>query len=212
MGADHVSGRIVVSADALERFCAEIFARLGVPKPDATLAARSIVEADLRGVESHGVIRMMIYAERLRAGAFNPRPGIHIVRETRSTAVVDGDNGLGQIVGAHAMSLAIDKGRAGDPAFVAVRNSNHYGAAAWYAEMACTAEMIGVGAVVGSVSVQMVQAGMVFVKVNLYLQPMVLGCVIFLAVLFDSLRERRLLRLKRRHIMVESGQGQAQKA
>jgi LDH2 family malate/lactate/ureidoglycolate dehydrogenase len=111
-----------------------------------------LVEADLRGVESHGVIRMKIYADRLRVGAFNARPIIRTVRETRSTAVVDGDNGLGQVVGAHAMRLAIEKAHAGDPAFVAVRNSNHYGAAAWHAEMACAAEMVGLSLTIGAIN------------------------------------------------------------
>jgi LDH2 family malate/lactate/ureidoglycolate dehydrogenase len=95
---------------------------------------------------------MKVYTDRLRAGALNPRPVTRTIRESRPTAVVDGDNGLGQIVGAHAMYLAIEKGRAGDPAFVAVRDSNHYGAAAWYTEMACAAEMIGLSFTIGAIN------------------------------------------------------------
>jgi LDH2 family malate/lactate/ureidoglycolate dehydrogenase len=145
-------GHEVFAADALEGFCRDVFVKLGVPPPDAALAAESLVEADLRGVESHGIIRLRVYAERLAAKATNPHPRIRTVRESRSTAVIDGDNGLGHVVAEHAMHVAIDKGRAGEPAFVSVANSNHYGAAARYAAMACDAGMIGLSFTIGAIN------------------------------------------------------------
>ena len=125
------------AADDLRRFTGGVLEALGLSGEDAALVARSLVEADLRGVDSHGLVRLKIYADRLKAGCVNPQPVPRVVRATRSTGVLDGDNGMGQIVGAAAMRFAIEKARDGEPAFVAVRNSNHYGAAAWFAEMAC---------------------------------------------------------------------------
>lgn len=145
-------GHQTFAADALEHFCRDVFASLGVPPADAALAAESLVEADLRGVESHGIIRLKVYAERLAAGATNPRARIRTIRESRSTAVIDGDNGLGHVVAERAMRVAIDKGRIGEPAFVSVANSNHYGAAARYAAMACDAGMIGLSFTIGAIN------------------------------------------------------------
>jgi LDH2 family malate/lactate/ureidoglycolate dehydrogenase len=136
----------------LKRFCAEILTKLEVPPGDAVHIADNLVEADLRGVSSHGVIRFPIYVQRLRAGVVNPRPKIQIVRETSSTAVVDGDNGMGQLVAMKAMQVAIDKGRSGDCNFVAVRNSNHFGAAAYYSYMAVAHEMIGMSLTIGGIN------------------------------------------------------------
>jgi LDH2 family malate/lactate/ureidoglycolate dehydrogenase len=127
----------------LKAFCTAVLRRLEVPADEAALVSEVLVEADLRGVDSHGVIRMPMYVERLSAGGTNPRPVIRIVRETRTTAVLDGGNGLGHLVGVRAMGLAIAKAAEGDCAFVAVRNSNHFGTAAYYAEMAAHREMIG---------------------------------------------------------------------
>ncbi len=127
----------------LKAFCAAVLQRLEVPADEARLVSEALVEADLRGVDSHGVIRMPMYVERLGAGGTNPRPAIRIVKETRTTAVLDGDNGLGHLVGVRAMELAIAKAAEGDCAFVSVRNSNHFGTAAHFAEMAARRHMIG---------------------------------------------------------------------
>jgi LDH2 family malate/lactate/ureidoglycolate dehydrogenase len=127
----------------LKAFCAAVLERLGVPADEAALVTDVLVEADLRGVESHGVLRLPQYVERIAAGGANPKPNIRPVRETRTTAVLDGDNGLGHLVGVRAMELAMAKAAEGDCAFVAVRNSNHYGAAAYFAEMAARRDMIG---------------------------------------------------------------------
>src|SRR5262249_30270605 len=93
------------------------------------------------------------YVERLAASATNPRPKIRVVHDTLSTAVVDGDNGMGQIVGIRAMEIAIGKAKAnGVCSFVSVRNSNHFGAAAEYAKMACVHDMIGFGFTIGGIN------------------------------------------------------------
>ena len=137
------SQTICVREAVLKAFCAAVLQRLGVPADEAALVSDVLVEADLRGVESHGVLRLPMYVERIAAGGTNPKPDIRPVRETRTTAVLDGDNGLGHLVGVRAMELAMAKAAEGDCAFVAVRNSNHYGAAAYYAEMAARRDMIG---------------------------------------------------------------------
>jgi LDH2 family malate/lactate/ureidoglycolate dehydrogenase len=142
-----------IGAQALRDFVTAVFAATGMPEEDAALSARSLVEADLRGVESHGVMRVPIYAGRLLARAMNPTPRIAVARETRSTAVVDGGNGMGQVVGAFAMRLAIEKAeKEREPAFVSVRGSNHFGAAAWFAEMAVPHGMIGFATTIGGIN------------------------------------------------------------
>jgi LDH2 family malate/lactate/ureidoglycolate dehydrogenase len=134
----------MIGAEVLTNWCRAAFMAAGMPEQDATLTAESLVEADLRGVESHGVVRVPIYIERLTRGVISPRPAMAVTRETRSTAVVDGGNGMGQVVGAYAMGLATDKAeREGEPAFVSVFNSNHFGAAAYFVEMASRRNMIG---------------------------------------------------------------------
>lgn len=142
-----------VAADALVAFCCDCFRKTGMPAEDARLTALSLVEADLRGVDSHGVVRLAIYVERLVRRAIAPEPELAVARETRSSAVVDGGNGMGQVVGAFAMRRAIRKGeQEGEPAFVAVRNSNHFGAAAWFAEMAISHDMIGFAFTIGGIN------------------------------------------------------------
>jgi LDH2 family malate/lactate/ureidoglycolate dehydrogenase len=143
---------IVVQEAALVAFCAKVLAKLGVPADEAQIISKNLVEADLRGVDSHGVVRFPIYVSRLSDGGNNPRPEIKTVRETATTAVIDGDNGMGQIVGIRAMELAIRKARQGDCAFVAVRNSNHYGACAAFVEMAAKHDMIGFTFTAGAVN------------------------------------------------------------
>ncbi len=152
-GKPTANGRdAIVSEAALTRFVAAVLGRLGVPDADAALAASTLVEADLRGVESHGVVRFPIYVERIAAGAVNPCPAVRVLRESATSAVVDGDNGLGHIVGVRAMEIAIDKGAADVCAFVAVRNSNHFGAASHFAEMALAADMIGLSFTIGGIN------------------------------------------------------------
>lgn len=147
--ADHPA---VVDPAALAGLCAALFRSTGMPAADAALAADSLVEADLRGVGSHGVVRVPIYVARLAARAVNPTPDVRIVRHTRSTAVIDGDDGMGQVVAHRAMEEAIRLGEAGEPAFVSVRGSNHFGAAAPFAAMAAARDMIGFAFTIGGIN------------------------------------------------------------
>lgn len=127
----------------LQRYSAALFESVGVPAADAVTVADSLVEADLRGVASHGTTRIGIYVERLQAGAVNPRPKVSVVRETPTTVLLDGDNGLGAAVGVRAMDEAIRRATAYGTAWVSVRNSNHFGAAAFYVQRAVAARCVG---------------------------------------------------------------------
>ncbi len=130
---------------ALQALITRAFTKLGLPEADAALSADVLVRADLRGVDSHGVSNSVpyIYVPELRKGNINVHPNITTVHETPSTATVDGDSGMGMVVGAHAMNLAIAKAKQVGSGWVAVRNSNHYGMAGYYAMMALPHDMIG---------------------------------------------------------------------
>lgn len=134
---------INVSAAKLSAFCVTCFKKLGLSPQNARLVAGNLIFANLRGVDSHGVIRMKIYAERLRAGGFklNARP--KVVSEHESTALIDASHGVGQAAAAAAMKLAIAKAKKTGTAVVSVRNSNHFGASAFYAVRALQEGMIG---------------------------------------------------------------------
>jgi LDH2 family malate/lactate/ureidoglycolate dehydrogenase len=141
-----------ISETALVNFCVGVLEKIGVPREDAILASKNLIEADMRGVYSHGVVRFPIYVKRILDGGTNPKAKPFIERETRTTAVLNGDNGLGHLVGIQAMQLAIDKAKEGDCSFVAVNNSNHFGTAAYYAEMAARQNMIGFSFTIGAIN------------------------------------------------------------
>ena len=111
---------------------------------DARIAADVLVEADLRGIDSHGVARMSRYVSGIQGGMMRPKATPRVVHETPCTATIDGDAGLGQPVSHRAMQLAISKAREHGVGFVAVRNSNHFGIAGYYAMMALNEDMIGI--------------------------------------------------------------------
>jgi L-2-hydroxycarboxylate dehydrogenase (NAD+) len=127
----------------LREFTTRVFQSTGVPDDDARLAADVLLAADLRGIDSHGVARLRTYVELLRAGRINPRPTLRTVRETLGTATVDGDNGLGLVVGPKANRMAMDKAEQAGTGWVVVRHSNHYGIAGYYALKAVERDMIG---------------------------------------------------------------------
>lgn len=135
---------IRVPADSLKSFCAEILERLAVHREDAEITAKVLVEADLRGIDSHGVARMSRYVSGIQNGMMRPKPNPNVVHETPCTATIDGDAGLGQPVSYRAMQLAIKKAKDTSLGFVAVKNSNHYGIAGYYAMMALAEDMIGI--------------------------------------------------------------------
>ena len=136
--------RTWVHWDVLESFMIDAFQAVGVPKEDAALCADVLLESDRRGIESHGVNRFKpIYIDRILAGIQQPITTIDIVRETPTTAVLDGHDGMGMVISHKAMTMAIEKAKQYGMGMVAVRNSTHYGIAGYYATMATKAGMIG---------------------------------------------------------------------
>ena len=131
------------SPDTLQQFATEVFRSCGVPDGDADRAAKILILADLRGIDSHGIARLRAYTELLQAGRINPKPQISVVRESPSTATVDGDNGLGLVVAPQAMEIAMEKADAVGTGWVAVRGSNHYGIAGYYVLEALKRDQIG---------------------------------------------------------------------
>jgi len=137
--------RTRVNAEKLINFSTKALQRLGVPKEDAQITARMLVTSDLRGVDSHGVAHLNIfYARRIRLGIINLNPSPKIFSLTPATATMDGDQGLGFVIGHQAMMEAIHRAEKTGAGFIAVRNSTHFGAAACYAMMALERDMIGI--------------------------------------------------------------------
>jgi LDH2 family malate/lactate/ureidoglycolate dehydrogenase/quinol monooxygenase YgiN len=141
--------RNVAAADLLA-LATDVLVRAGTSPDEAYVVANALVEADLRGMQSHGVLRIPIYVEKIRAGGFRAGQRGTIVRESSSTALLDGEDGLGQVISLRAMDLAIDKARATGIGAVGVRNSNHFGEAAHYVIRAVERDMIGLIATNGS--------------------------------------------------------------
>lgn len=134
----------VVPRARLETFTAECLEKLGLQSADARLVAQTLVAANLRGVDSHGVVRLPHYAARLRNGSVKPRPRITVERTAPSAAIVEGDAGMGQLVAVRAMNEAIKLSKETGVGAVVARNSSHCGACAWFVEMAVKEGMIGV--------------------------------------------------------------------
>jgi L-2-hydroxycarboxylate dehydrogenase (NAD+) len=136
---------VCMDADLLEEFMKDVFVGLGVPPGDAAVCAEVLSCADRRGIDSHGVNRLkLIYYDRIKAGILKPVTTFEIVRETATTAVVDGHNGMGHTIARRGMQTAIDKARESGMAMVVVRNSTHFGIAGYYVLMATEADMIGI--------------------------------------------------------------------
>ena len=130
-------------AQQLLDFSVRVFRHVGVPEEDARTAAMVLQAADLRGIDSHGVARLHAYFEMVQAGRIDPTPNITIVRESPSTATVDGGNGLGLVVGPKANAIAMEKARTAGSGWVSVRNTNHYGIAGYYVLRALERDLIG---------------------------------------------------------------------
>lgn len=137
------SPKVVARHDQLETFCIQVLQRLGVPQEEAEIAAKTLVAANLRGVDTHGVVRLPAYAAKLKGGALKPSVTLTTERETIATALLDGHDGIGQVIGYRAMQMAIRKAQAAGVSYVAVRHSNHLGACAYYPMMALEYDMIG---------------------------------------------------------------------
>ena len=133
----------IFKAEKLEQFSTEVFMHFGIQKKDAQLAAEVLSKADRRGIDSHGVARLHTYFDMLTLGRINPKPKVKIVREKKSVATVDGDNGLGLVVGPQANEIAMDKASQHGSGWVSVCNTNHYGIAGYYCLKALERDMIG---------------------------------------------------------------------
>ena len=139
-----------VGAERLEAFVARALVAAGLPADDAQTVAKLMVEADLRGSDTHGVIRLPLYVRRIRAGGVNARPNIRVVSDRPAAALIDGDNAMGHLVMRRAAQLAIAKAKAAGIGWVGARMSNHAGPAALYVTMPLEHDMIGLYFAVGS--------------------------------------------------------------
>ncbi|THU32028.1 Ldh family oxidoreductase [Niastella caeni] len=133
----------IYSYQQLFNFTTQVFQHMGCPATQAELAAEVLISADLRGIDSHGVARLSGYVRLWEAKRVNAKPNIRIIHETPSTAVVDGDSGLGLVVAPFAMQVAIEKAKKAGTGWVSVQNSNHFGIAGYHAMMALEYDMIG---------------------------------------------------------------------
>ncbi len=137
--------RPYVSWELIGDFMTCAFEKLGVPKDEAMICSDVLMESDKRGIESHGCNRFKpIYVDRINAGIQNPVTKFEILKETPTTAVVDGHDGMGMVIGYKAMEMAIKKAKKYGMGMVAVRNSTHYGIAGYYSTMATKEGMIGI--------------------------------------------------------------------
>ncbi|MBR3803413.1 MAG: Ldh family oxidoreductase [Clostridia bacterium] len=136
--------KVVLDWKTLHDFTKDAFMGVGVPEEDAEIVVDVLLESDRRGIESHGCNRFKpIYIDRINAGIQQPVTNFEIIKETPTTAVVDGHHGMGQVIGYKAMSMAIAKAKEYGMGMVVVRNSCHYGIAGYYTTMATKAGCIG---------------------------------------------------------------------
>jgi LDH2 family malate/lactate/ureidoglycolate dehydrogenase len=144
--ADVITSEYRLSTEPdLKRFVSTVLEKVGVAPEDAAIVADVLVAADMRGVESHGVARLdAYYVSRIRAGQLAAKPAIQTVRETPTSVLVDAGNGLGHPVGKRTMERVLEKAAHTGAAFGAVRNSNHYGIAGYYAMLALDRDIIGI--------------------------------------------------------------------
>ncbi len=128
----------------LEAFTKDVFMTCNVPEQDAITAASVLGLADVRGIDSHGIARLHTYVGLLREGAINPQPKPGIAVESDATATIDGDNGMGLVVGPIANRVAIEKASSFGTGWVAVRNTNHFGIAGYYVLESLAHDLIGI--------------------------------------------------------------------
>ena len=132
-----------IPVEVLHAFMVEVFAGLGTPPDDARICADVLIASDLRGIESHGVGRLKYYYDRIRAGVHRTETEIEVIRETETTALIDGHHGMGHVIAYRAMRLAIQKARQHGLGAVSVRNGTHFGIAGYYPLMAAEEGMMG---------------------------------------------------------------------
>ncbi|MBQ6468167.1 MAG: Ldh family oxidoreductase [Clostridia bacterium] len=136
--------KVVCPWNLITDFVTDAFKGYGIPEEEAKMCTSVLLESDKRGIESHGCNRFKpVYLDRIKAGIQFPTTNFDIIKETETTAVVDGHNGMGQVIGTKSMQMAIDKAKKYGMGMVVVRNSCHYGIAGYYTSMATKASCIG---------------------------------------------------------------------
>eukprot|EP00771_Trimastix_marina_P003278 gnl/Trimastix_PCT/451.p1 GENE.gnl/Trimastix_PCT/451~~gnl/Trimastix_PCT/451.p1 ORF type:complete len:397 (-),score=112.89 gnl/Trimastix_PCT/451:158-1291(-) len=144
MSSENEPGVVFLPFEKVEEFMTDVFAALGVPAEDAATSAEVLITSDKRGIDSHGVGRCKpIYYDRVKAGILNTETNFEIVRETSTTAVIDGHNSFGHPVAKRACQMAIDKAKQHGLGFVVCRNSTHYGIAGYYSKMCADNGCVG---------------------------------------------------------------------
>ncbi|MFW9770879.1 MAG: Ldh family oxidoreductase [Candidatus Thorarchaeota archaeon] len=134
---------VYLNPETLENFMRDVFIGLGVPKEDAKIIAEVLITSDLRGIESHGIQRCKMYYDRIKQGIYEVNTKIDIIKDGPTTALWDGNNGMGHVIAYKAMKTAITKAKEYGLGAVAVRNSSHFGIAGFYSLMAIKEGMIG---------------------------------------------------------------------
>ncbi len=132
-----------VDAKRLMNYCSLLFEKVGVPEDEAFIIANNLVDADLKGIASHGVTRVSGYLNQVRSGGMNPRVQLKVIAESAGTALYDACNSVGAVASYMIMEKTIEKARNTGVAFITVRNSNHYSAAGYFAQLAVKHDMIG---------------------------------------------------------------------
>ena len=139
-----VDGIVYLNPEKTQKLCEQIFEGAGAKPEHAAIVADNLIQADLRGVESHGVSRVMVYCQRLESGLTNKNPDMKIVEDKGGTFVMDADDGLGSVAGVKAMDLCIERAKKTGVAVASVRNGTHFGIAAYFAMRALPENMIGI--------------------------------------------------------------------
>ncbi|UII22999.1 Ldh family oxidoreductase [Fulvivirga ligni] len=134
---------ITYPENKLRAFTKSVFLKMGCPNDEAEQATDVLIKADLRGIDSHGVARLTGYVRLWEAGRINATPNVKILHETPSTAVIDGDRGLGLVIAIKAMEIAMEKAKNVGTGWVSVKNSNHFGIAGYHAMLAAEKDMVG---------------------------------------------------------------------
>jgi ureidoglycolate dehydrogenase (NAD+) len=144
MATAQTCDEVLVSYDHLYSIGVEALELVGVPEPDVRIAIQVLLDADLRGIDTHGIQRLLMYLPRIRKGLMNPRPDIRVDSISPVIRKVHGDNGMGQVVAARGVTEAIELAKAYGIGLVVCDESNHFGAAACFVQMACEQRMIGI--------------------------------------------------------------------
>jgi len=136
-------GEIAIKAEGLHSFIIDLTTKAGLTKEDAGVFAESLIDADLKGIRSHGLIRLPIYVRRMESGVIDTAKRVEVVKEKGSIKILDAKHGLGQVAGMRGMEMAMTVAKEFGVGICGIFNSNHFGALGYYTELASKAEMIG---------------------------------------------------------------------